>query len=69
MAFTSADLAAIDAAIASGELSVQFADRRVQYRSIQELKDARSLITGQLSSTSETRPSRQFRVNVSKGVY
>lgn len=68
MAFTASDLTAIDSAIASGELVVQFADRRVQYRSIEELKAARLLITGQLSGASGNRPSRQFRINVDKGI-
>ena len=44
MSWTSSDLTAIEKAIASGELSVQFADRRVQYRSIDELLKARDVI-------------------------
>ncbi len=44
MAWTATDLTAIERAIASGELSVQFADRRVQYRSIDELLKARDVI-------------------------
>jgi len=62
MPFTAADLAAIDTAIASGEMVVQFGDRRVQYRSIAELKQARALVADQqsrVSSESEgRRPSR-----------
>ena len=44
MAWTTSDLTAIETAIASGELSVQFADRRVQYRSMEELLQARAII-------------------------
>ena len=45
MAWTQADLDAIDEAIASGELVVQHSDgRRITYRSIHELKAARALI-------------------------
>jgi hypothetical protein len=51
MAWTSSDLAAIEKAIASGELSVQFADRRVQYRSIDELLKARDIIKAALDPT------------------
>jgi hypothetical protein len=52
MAFTSADLAAIDAAIASGAMEIRFSDgRSVQYRSIDELMRARALIAGEVAST------------------
>lgn len=45
MAFTSQDLAAIDAAIASGELTVRSADgKMVTYRSMDELLKARALV-------------------------
>lgn len=67
MAFTSADLTAIETAIASGELSVQYADRRVQYRSVDELLRARETIAKAIDSASGRRRPRQFRVNVSKG--
>jgi hypothetical protein len=41
MALTSADLDALDAAIASGELRVSVNDRTVEYRSIDDLLRAR----------------------------
>ena len=45
MAFTSSDLAAVDAAIASGQLTIRSADgKMVTYRSMGELKEARALI-------------------------
>lgn len=44
MAFTSSDLDAIEAAIKTGELVVQYADHSVTYRSIKELLDARAAI-------------------------
>lgn len=50
MAFTSADLAAIDAAIASGELSVTSNGRTVTYRSMNDLKQARQIILNELAS-------------------
>ena len=50
MAWTQTDLDAVEAAIASGELTVQHSDgRRITYRSIDELKAARSLIKGEIS--------------------
>lgn len=43
MALTATDIAAIDRAIASGELDIQFSDgRRVTYRSIDELLKAKA---------------------------
>lgn len=67
MAFTTADLAAVESALASGELSVQYADRRVQYRSVAELMQAREMITKELDAAAGKRRPRSFRLNVSKG--
>ena len=50
MAYSTADLQALDAAIASGELSVQVDGRRVQYRSIDELLRARSHVEQQITA-------------------
>jgi hypothetical protein len=47
MPFTTDDLAAIDAAIKKGERSVQFSDRSVTYRSMDELIAARKLIAAE----------------------
>ena len=51
MAFSQSDLDAIDNAIKGAELTVQFADRRVTYRSMDELMKARQLIGGEVSSS------------------
>lgn len=50
MAWTQSDLDAIEAAIAKGEQSVQFADRLVNYRSLASLLEARAVIAASLSS-------------------
>lgn len=51
MAFTSQDLAAIDAAISSGELSIRSADGKlVTYRSVDELLKARALVAQSLAA-------------------
>lgn len=69
MPFTSSDLAAVDEAIASGELRVRFEDgRQVDYRSIEELKAARQLIQSETAAAAGTRRPTAFRVNTSKGV-
>ena len=64
MAFTDSDLAAIRAAIAKGELMVQFADRSVRYRDIGELKEAEQHIL----RAQQTPRSKQISVTSSKGL-
>lgn len=51
MAWTTIDLATIEAAIASGTLRVQFADRMVQYHTVTELLKARDAIKQSISTT------------------
>lgn len=57
MAFTTADLDALDRAISSGELRVRLNDREVTYRSTDELLDARAYIAAQLATAS---PAKQY---------
>lgn len=65
--WTSADLARIDAAIASGVKSVRLANgRTIEYPSIDELRRARTEILTYLGSQS-TPPNRQLRVFTDKG--
>lgn len=63
MAFTSADLDAVDRAIASGELTVRTNDRMVTYRSMQELCEARAAIVSALAAASgSTAPSPRHQL-------
>lgn len=50
MAWTAADLAALESAIARGEQTVQFSDRQVTYRSIDALLKARAAVIAELGS-------------------
>ncbi len=51
MAFTTTDLAAVDAAIASGELTIRAADgKTVTYRSMDELLKARAVMQAELAA-------------------
>jgi len=50
MSFTTSDLTAIERAIASGELVVQYADKRIEYRSVAQLRQAREMIRGELEA-------------------
>lgn len=65
MAFTQTDLDAVEEAIKSGELTVQYQDRRTTYRSIGELLQVRQLIRQELGlanpSTGGARGARRFR--------
>jgi hypothetical protein len=48
MAYTSSDLIAIEEALASGVLEVQYTDKRVKYRSLRDLIALRELIKREL---------------------
>jgi roadblock/LC7 domain-containing protein len=58
MAFTTNPLSAIDAAIASGQVKVKYDGKEVEYRSMAELKQARSFIVAQLTEAGLMAPSR-----------
>jgi len=47
MAYTADDLVAIEKAIANGSSRVRYADREVQYRSLDELIRIRNMIRGE----------------------
>lgn len=65
MAFTEEQLEAIEAAIASGTLIVQYSDKRVEYRSFDDLLRARNLIREALGLTGK---SKRIYAEHSKGV-
>ena len=69
MAFTASDLTAVEAAIKSGELRVQYNDRMVVYRSISELLTARDLISQEVNApaTSKSRIAKQVRFATKTG--
>lgn len=67
MAWTQAQLDAIESAIASGELTVRFGDRTVTYRSMEELLQARAVIKESLAAASGTARDRFSFAQASKG--
>lgn len=72
MSFTSTDLQNINAAIATGELSVEVNGRKVVYRSVDDLKKARQLIQDDLASAAAPaatvrRGSFQVRFTTARG--
>lgn len=60
MAFTTTDLAAINAAIASGELTVRHNGREVTYRSIDDLMQAKRTIEAELNAQTSGRQGGSF---------
>jgi hypothetical protein len=67
VAWTQQQLEAIEAAIASGELTVRFGDRTVTYRSMDELLQARAVIKESISATAGTSKDRFSFAQTSKG--
>jgi hypothetical protein len=52
MVYTQSDLDALDRAIAGSELEVQYGEKRVRFRSVDELRTARAHVAGQLAIAS-----------------
>lgn len=72
MAYTEEQLTALEAALAKGEKRVTFGDKTVEYRSVEELKEAISAVERGLSTqaahTGLIPPApRQIRVLTGKG--
>lgn len=65
MAFTTQDLSAIDAAIASGELTVSHNGRTVTYRSMSDLLQARATVVAELASAQSGRSGGPHRFTFS----
>ena len=72
MALTQADLERLDAAIASESLEVQMGDRRIRYRSMDELIAARAHVAQQLaaaaaSASGTRRGTRRYTFSTARG--
>lgn len=72
MAYTEDQLTVLEAALAKGEKRVTFGDKTIEYRSVEELKDAiRAVERGLAEQAAATGlippPARQIRVNTTKG--
>lgn len=53
MAFTLSQLNAVEAAIASGQLSIVYDGKRIEYRSFEALNSARNLMRGELMASGQ----------------
>ena len=72
MAYTQADLEALQAALAKGEKRVSFGDKTVEYRSVEELQAAiaavkRDLFEQAVSTGLWPGTPRQIRLHTTKG--
>jgi len=72
MAYTEVQLQALEAALAKGEKRVSFGDKTVEYRSVEELKDAirevkRGLLEQAAASGLWPGAPRQIRITTGKG--
>lgn len=68
MAFTEADLTAINAALLSSNLEVEINGRRVRYRSTDDLLKIKAMVAQELAASDSSPPNRVYNVNVSKGI-
>lgn len=66
--YTEAQLQALKDALGSGALRVQFKDREITYRSVQELEAAIATVDRELSTAAGTLPKRQIRIWTGKGI-
>jgi hypothetical protein len=72
MAYTEDQLMVLEAALAKGEKRVTFGDKTVEYRSVEELKEAiRAVERGLAEQAAATGlippPARQIRITTTKG--
>lgn len=68
MAHTQAERDTLAAAIASGALVVQVDGRRVEYRSLTEMRETLALIDSDLAAQASTPLTRLLRLGGGKGV-
>jgi DNA-directed RNA polymerase subunit N (RpoN/RPB10) len=66
MAFTLQQLADLDESIAEGSLEVEYEDKRVKYRSLEDMLRIRALMAEQLGVTSKC--GRRRLISYSKGL-
>ena len=72
MAYTEDQLTVLETALAKGEKRVTFGDKTVEYRSVEELKEAiRAVERGLAEQAAQTGlippPARQIRLTTTKG--
>ncbi|EXI92824.1 MAG: hypothetical protein AW12_00304 [Candidatus Accumulibacter sp. BA-94] len=67
MPYSNEQLVALQKALATGEKRVTFGDKTVEYRSIEELREAIREVERNLFEQTDVRAPRQIRVTTAKG--
>ena len=67
MTYTNTQLDALKHALATGERRVSFADKTVEYRSVEELQVAIRTVESELARSAGAGRKRQIRVTTAKG--
>lgn len=67
MAYTEQQLQALRDALANGVRRVRFGDREIEYRTVDELKQAISVAEADVAKNSGVPVTRQIRVSTEKG--
>ena len=67
MPYTDDQLQALRNALANGVRRVRFADREIEYRTVEELKAAIAAAEAELAKTSGAPMVRQIRISTEKG--
>ena len=68
MSVTQADLDALDRMIASGVISTTYDGKRIEYRTMKELREARAALAAQLAVSSGHAPITGYNPAYCKGV-
>ena len=68
MAYTTTQRDALQAALASGVLTVRYDDVTTTYRSVPELREALKVVETALAKAAGNTPLRQVRVRTSRGL-
>jgi len=66
--YVQSDLDALDRMIASGVLSTTYDGKRIEYRSMADLRAARAMVAASLAASAGTLPDRNLTPTYSKGV-
>ena len=67
MAYTEQQLQALRDALANGVRRVRFGDREIEYRTVDELKQAIAVAEADVAKSSGVAVTRQIRVSTEKG--
>ena len=67
MTYTNTQLDALKRALTTGERRVSFADKTVEYRSVEELQAAIRTVESELARSAGATRKRQIRVTTAKG--